>query len=176
VQARRVPEALAEAGVAIDDVTAVINCHLHADHSGQNGLFPGIPIYVQPAEWEIAHTTDHTILEWIDFPGADYRMVAGDHEPIPGIRVIATPGHTVGHQSLVVATAEGDVVLAGQALYTPGEWAGDPSAREGRSRAGDQEAYDRSIARLRSIDPTHVGFGHDRATWSRPATKTGYPS
>ena len=101
---------------------------------------------MQPAEWEIAHTTDHTILEWIDFPGADYRPVAGDHEPVPGIRIVATPGHTIGHQSLVVATAEGEVVLAGQAVYTPGEWAGDPSAREGRSRAGDQEAYDRSIA------------------------------
>ena len=34
-----------------------------------------------------------------------------------GIRVIATPGHTVGHQSLVVATTRGDVVLAGQAVH-----------------------------------------------------------
>ncbi len=56
--------------------------------------FPGIPIYVQPAEWEIAHTTEHTILDWIDFPGADYRPIAGDHEPVDGIRVVATPGHT----------------------------------------------------------------------------------
>ncbi len=176
IRARRVPDALAEAGLALDDVTSVVNCHLHVDHAGQNGLFPGIPIYVQPAEWEIAHTTDHTILDWIDFPGADYRLVAGDHEPVPGIRVVATPGHTVGHQSLVVATAEGDAVLAGQAVYTAGEWVGDPTAREGRSRAPDQAAYDRSIARLRSLDPARVRFGHDRQAWSRPTTKTGYPS
>ena len=91
IQARRVPDALAEAGISMDDVTSVVNCHLHVDHAGQNGLFPGIPIYVQPAEWEIAHTTDHTILEWIDFPGADYRPIAGDHEPADGIRVVATP-------------------------------------------------------------------------------------
>ena len=153
VQARGVPDALAEAGLAVDDVTSVVNCHLHADHAGQNGLFPGIPIYVQPAEWEIAHTTDHTILDWIDFPGADYRLVAGDHEPVSGIRVIATPGHTIGHQSLVVSTGEGEVVLAGQAVYTPGEWVGDPAAREGRSRAPDPEAYDRSIERLRCDRP-----------------------
>jgi glyoxylase-like metal-dependent hydrolase (beta-lactamase superfamily II) len=176
IQARRVPDALAEAGLAIDDVTTVINCHLHVDHAGQNSLFPGIPIYVQPAEWEVAHTTDHTILEWIDFPGAVYRQVAGDHEPVPGIRVVATPGHTIGHQSLVVGTAEGDVILAGQAVYTPGEWAGDPAAREGRSRAPDPVGYDRSLVRLRAIDPTRVGFGHDRQAWSRPASKTGYPS
>ena len=156
IKARRVPDVLAEAGIAMDDVTAVVNCHLHVDHAGQNGLFPGIPIYVQPAEWEIAHTTEHTILDWIDFPGADYRPIAGDHEPVDGIRVVATPGHTVGHQSLVVATARGDVVLAGQALYTPGEWAGDPDAREGRSRAPDQEAYDRSVKRLKALDPVEV--------------------
>jgi N-acyl homoserine lactone hydrolase len=176
VEARRVPDALAEAGIVIDDVIAVVNCHLHPDHAGQNGLFPGIPIYVQPAEWEIAHTTEHTILDWIDFPGADYRLVTGDHEPLPGVRVIATPGHTIGHQSLVVTTGEGQVILAGQAVYSPGEWVGDPTAREGRSRAGDRQAYDRSIMRLRAIDASRVGFAHDRRTWARSDTKTGYPS
>jgi N-acyl homoserine lactone hydrolase len=165
IKARRVPDVLAEAGIPMADVTAVVNCHLHVDHAGQNSLFPAIPIYVQPAEWEIAHTTDHTILDWIDFPGADYRPVAGDHEPYEGIRILATPGHTVGHQSLVVATARGDVVLAGQAVYTAGEWAGRPDAREGRSRAPDQTAYDRSVARLKALHPVEVAFGHDRATW-----------
>jgi len=167
IKARRVPEVLAEAGISMSDVTTVVNCHLHVDHAGQNSLFPDIPIYVQPAEWEIAHTTEHTILGWIDFPGADYRLVAGDHEPFDGIRIVATPGHTVGHQSLVVSTARGDVVLAGQALYSPGEWAGDPDAREGRSRAPDQAAYDRSVERLKALDPVEVAFGHDRATWAR---------
>jgi len=167
IQARRLPDALAAARIAIEDVTAVVNCHLHVDHAGQNSLFPGIPIYVQPAEWEVAHTTEHTILEWIDFPGADYRQVDGDHEPAPGIRVVATPGHTVGHQSLVVATAEGDVVLAGQAVYSTGEWADDPLAREGRSRATDQAAYGRSVERLKALEPVQVAFGHDRETWSR---------
>jgi len=169
ISARRVPDVLAEAGIAMEDVTAIVNCHLHVDHTGQNTVFPGIPIFVQPAEWEVAHTTEHTILDWIDFPGADYRPIAGDHEPVEGIRVIATPGHTVGHQSLVVATTGGDVVLAGQALYTPGEWAGDPAAREGRSRVPDVGTYDRSIQRLKALDPVQVAFAHDREVWTRPA-------
>ena len=164
---RRIDDVLADAGIDRETIDTVVNCHLHADHAGQNGAFPGIPIYVQPAEWEIAHTTEHTILDWIDFPGADYRLIAGDHEPVDGIRVVATPGHTVGHQSLVVATARGDVVLAGQALYTPGEWAGDPDAREGRSRAPDQGAYDRSVMSLKALDPVEVAFGHDREVWRR---------
>src|SRR5262245_30569382 len=54
---RRIHQALAEVGVRPDDVTAIVNCHLHADHAGQNGAFPGVPIHVQAAEWDLAHTT-----------------------------------------------------------------------------------------------------------------------
>ena len=162
----RLPEVLAEAGVALTDIDAVVNCHLHVDHAGQNALFPGIPIYVQPAEWEIAHTSEHTILEWIDFPGARYEQVAGDHELFDGIRIVATPGHTPGHQSLVVETADGRTLLAGQAVYTSGEWAGDPDAWEGRSRAPDPATYDRTVTRLRGLDPVRVFFGHDRFPWT----------
>ena len=74
---RPIGEVLAAAGIEVGDITEVVNCHLHADHAGQNAAFPGIPIYVQPVEWELAHTTDHTILEWIDFPGARYEQIAG---------------------------------------------------------------------------------------------------
>jgi glyoxylase-like metal-dependent hydrolase (beta-lactamase superfamily II) len=165
VQARDVTQALEAAGVRPADVDAVVNCHLHADHAGQNGRFPGVPIYVQAAEWEIAHTTDHTILEWIDTPGTDYRIIAGDHELAPGIQIIATPGHTPGHQSLAVQTSEGLVVLTGQAVYSPGEWVSEPGARQGRSRAPDQAAYDRSIARLRALEPVEVRFAHDPVVW-----------
>jgi N-acyl homoserine lactone hydrolase len=166
VRARRLPEALADAGIDVAEIGVVVNCHLHVDHAGQNALFPGIPIYVQPAEWEVAHTTDHTILEWIDFPGARYELIAGDHELFDGIEVVATPGHTAGHQSLVVDTGQGRTVIAGQAVYTAGEWAGVADAWEGRSRAPDQDAYEGSIERLRRLDPVRVCFGHDRQQWT----------
>jgi N-acyl homoserine lactone hydrolase len=162
---RPMAEVLAVAGIALEAVTTVVNCHLHADHAGQNAGVIGIPILVQPAEWEVAHTTDHTILDWIEGPGVRYEHIAGDHDVAPGIRVIATPGHTPGHQSLAVETAEGLTLLVGQAVYSMGEWIGDPSAREGRSGAPDQAAYDRSVAKLRGLAPARVRFAHDRLDW-----------
>jgi N-acyl homoserine lactone hydrolase len=172
---RVIGEALEEAGFSLDDVTAVANCHLHADHAGQNSAFPDRPIYVQAAEWELAHTTDHTILEWIDFPNARYVPLAGDHEPFDGFRIVATPGHTKGHQSLVVETATGTVVLAGQAVYTVEEWADTPDELEGRSSAPDQGAYDGSLDRLRELQPERVFFGHDRRSWQRSRPDNSAP-
>jgi glyoxylase-like metal-dependent hydrolase (beta-lactamase superfamily II) len=162
----RIEDALGRVGVGVGEVDAVANCHLHADHAGQNSTFPGIPIYVQATEWEIAHTTDHTILEWIDFDGSRYEQLQGDRVVSDDVTLLATPGHTPGHQSLAVRTAEGLVVLAGQACYTAAEWAGEPTPLEGRSSAGDVDAYDRSIGRLRDLRSTRVRFGHDRAAWT----------
>jgi N-acyl homoserine lactone hydrolase len=166
---RRIADALADAGLALDDVTAVVNCHLHADHAGQNSAFPGVPIHVQPAEWEIAHTTEHTILDWIDFPGSRYERIGGDHEVVDGVRVVATPGHTPGHQSLAVDTPGGLTILVGQAIYTVEEWVGEPDILEGRSGAPDRDAYDRSHGRLQALEPARVHFGHDRRAWTRTA-------
>jgi N-acyl homoserine lactone hydrolase len=169
VRARDVVDELARAGVDAAEITGVANCHLHADHSGQNSRFPGVPIYVQPAEWSVAHGEDeYTILDWIDFEGARYEHVAGDHEVAPGIRIFATPGHSPGHQSLVVETRDGPILLAGQAVYSHGEWAGIPDARDGAedlASSGSRAEYDRSVARLRALRPKRVLFGHDRQGW-----------
>jgi glyoxylase-like metal-dependent hydrolase (beta-lactamase superfamily II) len=166
VTGRPVDQELRDAGIDPAEITAIANCHLHADHSGQNGLFPGVPIYVQPAEWRAAHETpDYTILDWIDFAGADYRQVAGDHEIAPGIRIFATPGHSPGHQSLVVESPDGPILLAGQAVYSHGEWEGIAGAREGATRAPHEPAYVSSVARLRALHPKAVLFGHDRRGW-----------
>jgi glyoxylase-like metal-dependent hydrolase (beta-lactamase superfamily II) len=165
---RPIREVLYDAGIDLRDVTAVANCHLHADHAGQNGAIAGIPIHVQSTEWELAHTTDHTILEWIDAPGVEgYQLVDGDHEIAPSIRLLATPGHTRGHQSVAVEPPGGGMlILAGQACYSAGEWEGDPEALEGRTSAPDIAGYDDSVERLKGLDPVAVYFAHDRTVWT----------
>jgi N-acyl homoserine lactone hydrolase len=163
---RRIEDVLAQQSLAIGDIDVVINCHLHADHAGQNAAFPGVPIYVQPAEFRASQAPHYTIPEWVHRPDLEYRQVAGDHEVLPGLRVISTPGHSPGHQSLLVEADEGPTILVGQAVYSAGEWTATADAREGRSTARDRPDYLASIHKLRQLEPVRLWFGHDRTSWS----------
>jgi len=101
------------------DVVCVINTHLHFDHCGGNRLFPGVPIHVQARELADARAVDgHTIRDWVDFPEAAYVEHDGEAEVLPGVRLLPTPGHTRGHQSVLVDTPSGLVVLGGDVAYT----------------------------------------------------------
>jgi N-acyl homoserine lactone hydrolase len=100
------------------DVLCVINTHLHFDHCGGNRLFAGTPIHVQRAEREAARADGYTIPEWVEFDGATYVEHEGEAEILPGVRVLPTPGHTPGHESVLVDTDDGVVVLAGDVGYT----------------------------------------------------------
>jgi N-acyl homoserine lactone hydrolase len=118
------PELDAEWGIRFDasliprDVVCVINTHLHFDHCGGNRLFAGTPIHVQRVEREAARADGYTIGEWVEFDGATYVEHDGEAEILPGVRVLPTPGHTPGHQSVLVDTDDGLVVLAGDVGYT----------------------------------------------------------
>jgi N-acyl homoserine lactone hydrolase len=116
------------------DVVCVINTHLHFDHCGGNRLFAGTPIYVQRLEREAARTEDY-ISEWVEFDGAHYVELEGEQELLPGVRVIPTPGHTPGHQSVVVETDAGLAVVAGDVAYTWEEF-DDPSNEAAALLAG----------------------------------------
>ena len=124
--------------IQIADVTGAANCHLHFDHSGQNVRLPGVPIFVQRTEWAMVHEPNYTIPEWIDAPGLSYELLDEQTEVAPGLRLVPTPGHSAGHQSLVLQTPDGPVVLAGQALQSRAEWEGatDP-ASSGEPNAPD---------------------------------------
>jgi len=98
----------------VQRVAVIVNTHLHFDHCGGNRLFPGVPIHVQRRELADARTEeDYTIREWVDFPGATYVEHDGEVEILPGVRLLPAPGHTAGHQIVVVETDEGPVVLGG---------------------------------------------------------------
>jgi N-acyl homoserine lactone hydrolase len=98
------------------DVVCVVNTHLHFDHCGGNVLFPGVPIHVQARELADARSEeDYTVRDWVDPPGITYVQHDGEAEILPGIRLIPTPGHTAGHQSVLVDGAE---VIGGDVAYS----------------------------------------------------------
>jgi N-acyl homoserine lactone hydrolase len=100
-------------------VAVVINTHLHFDHCGGNRRFAGVPIHVQARELADARTQpDYTVRGWVDFDGASYVEHDGEAQVLPGVRLLPTPGHTEGHQSVLVDTADGLVVLGGDVAYS----------------------------------------------------------
>lgn len=162
-QINRLPGMLRDRGIHPDDVVAIANCHLHFDHCGQNLWFPDRPIYAQADEYEATRTEDYTIPDWVDFPGVRYELIRGEHELLPGIRLVPTPGHTAGHQSMLIDGAGSRIALVGQAFYTRAEWEGsDAPEVSGLHGAWNQDAYRRSRELLRAFEPQQVLFGHDR--------------
>ncbi|NUR49440.1 MAG: N-acyl homoserine lactonase family protein [Hamadaea sp.] len=155
--------ALADAGVRLDEVSLVVNCHLHFDHCGGNPLFPGTPILAQRTELSTARTTEYTLPELVDFTGARYDELDGETELWPGMWIIPTPGHTDGHQSLVVRRDDGTVVLAGQAHDFASEFSHDHLAY-----AVGAAPHSPWLERLLQFDPRRVLFAHDSAVWEPP--------
>jgi len=152
-RSRDVREALSGAKLDADAVRAIVNSHLHFDHCGQNRAFPGVPIHVQQAELDLALREGHTVVEWVDFPNARYEAVEGDREIVDGVSVLATPGHTPGHQSVTVRVGDGLVLIVGQAAQDARSFATGPA--------------DSTIQRLRSLNADRIHFSHDRAVLRR---------
>jgi len=158
---RSAAEALAELDMTPGDIGLVINTHLHFDHCGQNAVFKHAACYVQRAELDRARREAPGLRDWFDFMDARFELLDGDAEILPGLAVIATPGHTVGHQCVVVESAGGmPDVLIGDAAYTPRQYR-DPGRGDLPSgQASDQAAWRESLGRIRSMDPARVHFCH----------------
>jgi glyoxylase-like metal-dependent hydrolase (beta-lactamase superfamily II) len=163
---RPIEAALAEHDISLTDVTGAANCHLHFDHSGQNARLRDIPIFVQRREWAMVHEPDYTVDAWVDAPGLTYELFDGEIEVASGLRLVPTPGHSPGHQSLVITARDGTAILAGQAVQSRAEWEGQTDASvSGAPTAPSREEYAASVQRLRSLDPIRVHFAHDPEIW-----------
>nr|WP_296076986.1 MBL fold metallo-hydrolase [uncultured Actinoplanes sp.] len=154
--------ALTAAGFRIGDIAYVVNCHLHFDHCGGNPLLAGRPVFTQRAELEVARTVeDFTLPELVDHAGARYEELDGETEILPGVRIVPTPGHTAGHQSVVVTRRDGTVIVAGQSHDNATLFTADVLGR--RAAVGSQPPW---LSFLLSLDPRQILFAHDNAVWT----------
>jgi N-acyl homoserine lactone hydrolase len=166
---RRAADVLAEHDLSPADVRIVINSHLHFDHCGQNAVFKHAPFYIQRSELERARSEKDGVSEWFDFAGARFELVDGDAQIADGVRVVATPGHTVGHQSVIVDTPDGGAVMIGDAAYTADIYqdAENADLAQWRGQYSDREAWSDSLRRLHGMQPHTVHFCHDTKVVSR---------
>jgi glyoxylase-like metal-dependent hydrolase (beta-lactamase superfamily II) len=117
--------ALATAGARPEEIEIVIHTHLHYDHAGNNRLFPRARFLVQreelryalaPAPFDASAYFAPSLGVTPDYLGTKFELLDGDAEIVEGIRVITTPGHSPGHQSVLVDTAGGRYCIAGDAV------------------------------------------------------------
>jgi glyoxylase-like metal-dependent hydrolase (beta-lactamase superfamily II) len=163
---RSLTEALERVGASLGKLDAVANCHLHIDHGGGNFRLGELPIYVQRAEFEAARDPDHAIDWAVALDKANYQVIDGEREVVPGITLVPTPGHTAGHQSLVVETGDGNVVLLGQAVPDASAYAlmAYHALLDGEGDAKHPPLPD-WWPRIASEKPVEVRFAHDLALW-----------
>jgi N-acyl homoserine lactone hydrolase len=159
-------DALAAIGIRVSDVTLAANCHLHFDHCGGNPMLGRLPVFVQEVELDTARQTpNYTLPELIDH--TRFETVTGEAEMLPGVFLMPTPGHTAGHQSLVVRRPDGVVIVAGQTHDTATEYAADQLAWRAHRDAHGQPlpGIPDWIGTIQRLDPRLVYFAHDRSAW-----------
>lgn len=162
--------ALADHGITTDDIATVITSHLHFDHCGQNNRFAHAQVLVQRAEVAAARQPLYTVPEWAFPDGIELIEIDGDHHVAPGIEIIATPGHTAGHQSVLIDDGQGHRTIA----CCQGSWNAESFGAADLGDDGwDQAAGARSMRRLHALEPTSVLFSHDSTVWKPSDLPTG---
>ena len=165
-----IPAQLAACGFSVSDVGTLVNSHLHFDHVGGNKHFAGTGVRNVVHAREIAQARNCEPFEHLgysdrtwDFEGAHLVPVTGDTEIAKSLWLYETPGHTVGHYSLLVEGAA-PMLFAFDVVYTAGALA------KGVQPAFhvDPVAGVRSIRRVKALAEEHgaeIYFSHDMDAW-----------
>jgi N-acyl homoserine lactone hydrolase len=111
-------EALNRVGTSPDKIDLVIFTHLHRDHIINAHLYKNAQFILQKAEREFAvnpHPIKKRFFRGVAdiIKGLNLRLVEGDTQIVDGVRVLHTPGHTPGTQSVMVDTAKGKAIICG---------------------------------------------------------------
>jgi glyoxylase-like metal-dependent hydrolase (beta-lactamase superfamily II) len=103
------------------DIDYVGISHYHYDHTGQVADFPGSTLLVGKADWEALKTRPAAtarFAKWLT-GGGKLELVQGDRDVFGDgrVQILSLPGHTEGHQALLVRLASGPVLISGDQYH-----------------------------------------------------------
>lgn len=167
---KNVIEHLNDLGLRPDNIDIVVCTHFDIDHVGYHDAFTQAEFVVQREHYTLARSGHPRFAaasaHW-DHPDLRYRLIDGDTELLPGLELIETSGHTLGHQSVLVRLPQtGPVLLAIDAVMMQHTFTTDRQAwpnddNEEQLRASTQKLLD-------LVEREHVSlviFGHDGQQW-----------
>ena len=152
---------LEQLGVKPSDIKAMAISHTHPDHIGNVEMFPDAMLYVQKAEYEWPGANNAPRFK----PEHPVTKLEGDRDVFGdgSLVILATPGHTPGHQSLLVRLPHtGAVILTGDAVHFKSNW-------ENRGVPVNNFSKDQTLASMQKISDTltkekgQLWINHDKA-------------
>jgi N-acyl homoserine lactone hydrolase len=152
---------LDQLGVKPADIQAMAVSHTHPDHIGNVEMFPTTMLYVQKAEYEWPGANNQPRFK----PEHPVTQLEGDLDLFGdgSVVILSTPGHTPGHQSLLVKLPKtGAVVLTGDAVHFKSNW-------ENRAVPSLNFSKEQTLASMQKISDTltkekaQLWINHDKA-------------
>ena len=169
---------LANIGIKPTEITHVIFSHLHLDHAGGTGEFPNATYYTQRAEMQYAYVPDFFqanayIRADFDKPHLKWRLLTGyqeDYYDVFGdgkLQIVFTPGHSPGHQSLLVNLKKwGSTMLTGDSVYTEEILKEDVLPGLVHSPTDAVQSI-RKTRDLQQVKGVRIIAGHDPVAWAK---------
>jgi len=160
-RAKTLAAQLAEIGVKPSDIRFVAVSHTHGDHVGNVDMFPDSTLLIQKAEVDWAFASDKRPPFKAERP---MRTLEGDLDVFGdgSVTIISTPGHTPGHQSLLVHLPKtGWVVLSGDLAHFKDNWNHRRVASMNTSAEQTQASFKR-IADLMIEKNAQLWINHDK--------------
>ncbi|QDH69211.1 N-acyl homoserine lactonase family protein [Marilutibacter alkalisoli] len=164
----RLVEQLDRIGLRPADITYVAFSHLHFDHTGNANLFSDSTWITSNASvaWAMQDPAPFGVDQdsFSALMSAKRQQIDGDHDVFGDgtVRILKTPGHTPGHQSLEISLAEaGTVILSGDLYHTHANRHGQRVPRINVDRADTLASMNRVEAIVENTGARFV-IQHDR--------------
>lgn len=177
-------ERLRARGIDPEAIRLVVMTHLHSDHASACQDFPNATFVCDQAEWVVAHAKRAGMNGYVDTHfdiAVDWRLVDYGSDPVESfagfgrtvdlfgdgsVRLLSTPGHSAGHQSVLLRLDHGEFLVMGDAAPTRAILDGDerPMIEQDHHRA---ERSLREIRAYRKLTPNALLVpGHDSDAWN----------